>query len=229
MGSTAKGSLGRETQHPSARGGGASHFLFTGTQLAPAAQKREVPETRVRFSPLCRRFTQDIPPAQALRLPQHPLFTKGVPDPGEGTQRGEAHVLGYRRVAMPLLGRQAPTCPQGMKAPHPGPAPTGREGSRHGVGGGLRAESGWPWRNPEREKQEAGTREGAVTRPGTPGYQGRQISRACPPPRPTAWQTSLTHLLPPAAVPQCPPSFSAQAPWAHTRRVEPTSEAERQL
>ena len=35
-------------------------------------------------------------------------------------------------------------------------------------GGGLRAESGWPWRNLEREKQEAGTREGAVTRPGTP-------------------------------------------------------------
>lgn len=60
----------------------ASRFLFTGTQLMPATQKREVPEMRARFSPLCRRSMWDVLPAQALRLPQHPLFTKAVPDPG---------------------------------------------------------------------------------------------------------------------------------------------------
>ena len=37
---------------------------------------------RARFSPLCRRSMWDVLPAQALRLSQHPLFTKAVPDPG---------------------------------------------------------------------------------------------------------------------------------------------------
>ena len=157
VGSTAKASLGRETQHPSARGGGGITFpLHWDSANAGRTEKGGAQNEGEVLSSLQTVHVghSACPGPEASTTPS--VYQRGA-RPGRRDPERRGPRPGISQGSNASRGKIGSHVPPGDESSPPR-AGTNREGGEpaRGAGGGLRAESGWPWRNPRAGGRHSG-------------------------------------------------------------------------